>query len=127
MRPLLRKRCCLVVSALFGQAPSPMPNIRVPVRLVTAPTLVFSKEGHLIPNLQRGDFRVFDNGQPQIAILDTVSTAISVAIIVQVSQDVRVYLPYVRKAGSVVESLLLGESGEIVVIAYSDDIATVKP
>jgi hypothetical protein len=39
--------------------------MREPVRLVTAPTLVFSKDGKLIPDLRRGDFRVLDNGHPR--------------------------------------------------------------
>src|ERR1044072_3040705 len=127
MRYLPLKLSFLVFSALVAQSPSPSPPIRVPVRLVTAPTLVFSKEGQPIPNLQPGDFRVFDNGRLQQAILDTVTTPFSVAMVFQVNQDVRLYLPYIRKAGTVVERLLLGDSGEITVLAYADDIAVVKP
>jgi len=33
--------------------------IRVPVRLVAVPTLVYSKNNRPIPGLKKGDFRVF--------------------------------------------------------------------
>ena len=126
MRQPAIKLVALLVSTLFAQTPPSNPTIRVPVRLVTAPTLVFSKDNHLIPNLQQGDFRLFDNGSPQHATLDTASTLLSVIIVAQVSQDVRSYLPFIQKTGSTVENLLLGESGEAAVIAYSDDVSVVK-
>jgi VWFA-related protein len=101
-------------------------TIRVPVRLVTVPTLVYSKEGRVIPGLQATDFRVYDNGRLQKVALETRSAPISVALAIQVNQDVRSYLPFIAKAGSVVEALLAGESGETAVIAYNGDV-TVKP
>ena len=56
----------LVAIAGHAQAPTaPIATIRVPVRLVTASTLVFSKDGQLIPNLETSDFRVFDNDRLQ--------------------------------------------------------------
>ena len=103
-----------------------MPTIRVPVRLVTLPTLVFSQEHRLISNLQRTDFRVFDNGRLQTATLDTTSTPVSIVLAVQVNQDVRDYLPFIAKAGSMVDALLVGESGEAAVITYSGDVTVAK-
>src|SRR5207249_3606538 len=104
-----------------------MPTIRVPVRVVTVPTLVFSSGNQLIPGLQKADFRVFDNDRLQAVLLDTTSVPVSVAVAVQVNQDVRQYLPFIAKAGSVVETLLVGESGEAAIIAYNDDVSVVKP
>ena len=40
------------------------------------------------------------------------SAPVSVAVAVQVNQDVRSYVPFIAKAGSVIEALLAGESGE---------------
>jgi hypothetical protein len=97
------------------------------VRLVTVPTLVFSKEGRLIPGLEAVDFRVFDNGHLQKTVLDTSSAPASFVIAIQANQDVREYLSFIVRAGTVIESLLLGESGEAAVIAYRDEIAVVKP
>lgn len=115
------------IPLLLAQSPAPATTIHVPVRLVTAPTLVFSKEGRLIPGLQQADFRVLDNNRLQDAVLDTVSAPASLALVVQVSRDVRQYVPFVAKAGAVLESLLIGESGQAAVITYGDDVSTVKP
>jgi hypothetical protein len=60
----------LMGKAVVAQSQSPETTFRVPVRLVTASTLVFSKERHLIPNLKATDFRVFDNGALQKVVLD---------------------------------------------------------
>jgi VWFA-related protein len=113
------------IPALLAQ--STTPTIRTSVRLVTAPTLVFSKEGRLIPGLEATDFRVFDNGHLQKVALDTSSVPVSVAIAIQANQDVREYLSFIGRAGTVIESLMLGESGEAAVITYRDEIAVVKP
>jgi VWFA-related protein len=116
----------LFTATMFGQTPQ-MPTIRVPVRLVTLPTLVFSKEGRLIAGLQSVDFRVHDNGRLQRVTLDSAVSPVSVVLAIQVNQDVRTYVPFIAKAGSVVAALLTGESGETAVITYGDDIAVVKP
>lgn len=104
-----------------------MPVIRTSVRLVTVPTLVFSKESRLVPGLKATDFRVSDNGLLQQVTLDTSSAPLSVAIAIQANQDVRQYLSFIVKAGSVMESLLLSESDEAAVIAYNEEVAVIKP
>ena len=114
----------LAIAALAAQQG---PTIRVPVRLVNLPTLVFSKESRLVPGLQKTDFRVYDNGYLQEVFLDTTGTSISVVLAVQANQDVRGYLPFIRKAGSAVEALLIGDSGEAAVIEYNGEITVVKP
>jgi VWFA-related protein len=109
---------------MFAQQGS---TIRVPVRLVNLPTLVFSREGQLVPGLQATDFRVYDNGALQKVALETTTAPVSVAIAVQVNQDVRSYVPFIAKAGSVIEALLAGESGEATVIAYNGDVTIINP
>jgi VWFA-related protein len=115
----------LSIPALFAQSSSP--TIRTSVRLVTVPTLVFSKDGRLISGLDAKDFRVFDNTHEVRIALDTFSIPVSVVVAVQANQDVREYLSFIARAGTVVESLMLGESGEAAVIAYRDDVAVMKP
>ncbi len=114
----------LSITALIAQD---TPVIRVPVHLVTVPTLVFSKDGRLIPDLRVRDFRVFDNGRRQTAVLDVDSRQLSIVLAIQVNQDVREYLPFIERVGSVVEALLAGESGETAVITYADQVAVAKP
>ena len=113
----------LPVAVLCAQ---PGSTIRVPVRLVNVPTLVFSKDGQLVSGLQATDFRVYDNGRLQRVALETMTAPVSLAVAVQVNQDVRSYVPFIAKAGSVIEALLAGESGETTVIAYNDDVTIVK-
>jgi VWFA-related protein len=120
----LRLGIAIAVAALAGAQETPV--IRVPVRLVTLPALVFSKENRLIPGLQISDFRVFDNGRRQTATLETTAAPVSVALAVQANQDVRAYAPFIAKAGSVIETLLVGESGEAAVIAYNSDVTVLK-
>jgi VWFA-related protein len=116
----------LFTAMMFAQTPQ-VPTIRVPVRLVTLPTLVFSKEGRLIAGLQSEDFHVFDNGRRQRVTLDSASAPASVVLAIQVNQDVRTYIPFIARAGSVVDTLLTGESDETAVIIYGDGVAVVKP
>lgn len=104
-----------------------VPTIRVPVRLVSVPTLVYSAGNRLIPGLESTDFRVFDNGRLQDVTLDTTSTRVSLAVAIQVNQEVREYVPFIAKVGSVLDALLAGESGETAVIAYRGEVETVKP
>jgi len=114
-----------LVAALV--AAQEFPTIRVPVRLVTVPTLVFSREGRLIPGLDEGDFHLFDNGHRQHLHLEPAYAPVSAAIVVQANLDVREYLPFIARTGSVIESLLLGETGEGAVVSYQDEIAVLKP
>jgi VWFA-related protein len=103
------------------------PTIRVPVRLVTAPTLVFNGDDRLVFGLEQRHFQVFDNGQPQRAALDTDYAPVSIALAVQANQDIRSYTRFIAKVGSAVEALLVGENGEGAVIAYNADIKLLKP
>jgi VWFA-related protein len=113
----------LIASTCLAQEPS----FRVPSRLVTAPTLVFSNEDRLIFGLERNDFNVFDNGRPQKAALDTEAAPISLVLAVQANQDVRHYLRFIAKVGSAVEALLVGANGEAAVLTYGADIKLIKP
>jgi hypothetical protein len=112
------------VHSLLAQ--SAMPTIRVPVRLVPVPTLVFSDNVHLVNGLEIKDFHVFDNGRRQNIALDITDSPVTVAIAIQVNQDIREYLQFISKVGNVLETLLVGESGEAAVITYADEISLLK-
>jgi VWFA-related protein len=103
------------------------PVIRVPVRMVAVPTLVFSKENRLIPGLKKADFRVLDNGIPQTIHLDNDYAPVSVVIAVQSNLDARSSLSYIKKVGSVMEAHLVGATGRAAVLAYGSDIKVLKP
>jgi VWFA-related protein len=108
--------------ALFWQSPT----IRVPVRLVTVPTLVF-KDKRLLTGLQASNFRLLDNRRPQTVTVDETVAPLSVAVVVQTNQDVRDYLPFLARSGAVIDDLLTGARGDTSLIAYADEVATLKP
>jgi VWFA-related protein len=112
--------CCLL-------AQDPGPLIRVPVRLVTVPTLVFTGDGHLVHGLRTGDFRIFDNGHLQKIRLSFDTSPVSVAIAVQSNRDVREYRPFIARTGSVFDAHLVGETGESAVLAYNEEVKLLKP
>lgn len=97
--------------------------IRVPVRLVAVPTLVFSKDNRLIPGLKKADFRLLDNGVPQTLHLDPDVAPVSFVIAIEADRD----LHYIAKVGSTMEALLVGATGRAAVIAYNNDIKLRKP
>ena len=103
------------------------PVIRVPVRLVAVPTLVYSRENRLIPGLKKGDFRVLDNGVPQALDLDTDDAPVSVVVAIQNNLDARAAVRYITKVGSVMEAHLVGATGRAAVLAYGGDIKQLKP
>ena len=102
-------------------------TIRVPVRLVTAPTLVFSPDDRLVFGLDNENFRVFDDGLPQSTSLDLDAPPVSVALAIQVNRNVRAFTRFIANVGSTVEALLVGESGEAAVLEYGDDVKVIKP
>jgi VWFA-related protein len=113
----------LIVAGLVAQDAT---VIRVPVRLVAVPTLVYSHDNKLIPGLKKADFRILDNGVPQKVDLDTDDAPVSVVIAVQTNRDVRESVPFIAKVGSVMDAHLVGETGRAAVIAYNRDIKVLK-
>ncbi len=116
----------LLIATVAAQSP-PVPTIKVPVRLVTAPTLVFSSDDRLVFGLGSQDFQVFDNGLAQKANVDTELPRISVALAVEANQDVRAYTRFISKVGSAVDALLVGERGEGAVLQYGEEVKVLKP
>jgi len=115
--------CFGLKSALPQQAPT----IRVPVRLVSVPTLVVSKAGKYVSGLSVTDFTVTDNARRVEPNLDTVDLPVSVAILFQMDADVRDYLPFIARTGTLLENSIAAANGEIAVLSYNDEITVEKP
>ena len=114
----------ILAATIAAQEP---PTVRVPVRLVIVPTLVFSADNRPIPGLRLSDFRLLDNGRPQSATLDTAEAPLSIAVVIQVNHGVRQYVPFIARIGSVIDTLLAGESGEAAIVTYGSDVSVIKP
>jgi VWFA-related protein len=98
----------------------------VPVRVVTVPTLVLSRDDRVLNGLQTSDFRILDNGRRQTVTLDTTSTPFSLVLAIQTNRDVRNYLSFISKTGAMVDDMLVGESGEAAVITYAGEVDLIK-
>jgi VWFA-related protein len=59
--------------------------------------------------------------------MDTSYEPVSVAVAIQANRDVREYTRFISRVGSVVEALLVGETGEGAVLAYNSAISMLKP
>jgi VWFA-related protein len=102
-------------------------TIRVPVRLVAVPTLVLSRDGKFVSDLKINDFRLTEDGQVRRINLDTESLPLSVAVVVQIDRDVRAYLPFISRVGSMLDDSLAAVTGETALIAYNDTVELIKP
>ncbi len=113
--------------AAAAQNLMPETTIRVPVELVTAPTLVFSSDDRLVFGLDNQNFKVYDDGLPQTTSLDLDAPPVSVVFAVQVNQNIRSYTRFIANVGSTLEALLVGATGEAAVIEYAEGIHVLKP
>jgi VWFA-related protein len=115
----------LLIGAAFGQQQT-LPTIKVPVRLVMLETLVFSARGEALSGLEKKDFQVLDNSRAQNFRFESGSAKYSLAILIQTSQSVRSYLPFIEKVGSTIENSLQAQTGETAVLTYEDDVTVRK-
>lgn len=95
------------------------------VKVVIAPTTVTDKEGRVVNGLKATDFLLFDNGKPQKITEDVASHPISLVVAIQASGNMEKVLPQLQKLGSMIESLVLGENGEVAIVSYDHRIKTV--
>src|SRR5689334_7638200 len=100
---MYRLATATIICVVHAVAQQPS-TIRVPVRLVSVPTLVASKDGKYIPGLSADDFRVTDNDRPQAITLDLATLPISLVVAVQADQDVRAYLGFIAKTGTLLDN-----------------------
>lgn len=119
--------CSAALFLVLGCRAQPPSTIRIPVRLVSVPTLVVSTQGKYISGLAVSDFRLTDNGRLQRLKLDTDSLPISIAVAVQVDQDVRAYVPFIATVGNLVDDSLAAATGESALIEYNDEVSVAKP
>ncbi len=94
------------------------------VRNVQVPVVVLDRDGAIVNGLNALDFTLLDNGKPQKITEDLSSHPISVVVAVQANHGMEGFLPKINKIGSLFDSLVIGEDGEIAVIAFDHRIQT---
>ena len=92
------------------------------VRNVQAPVTVLDRDGRVVNGLNATDFTLYDNNRPQMIFEDLASHPISLVVVIQASANMEKILPQIRKAGSLFDNLVVGQDGEMAVIAFDHRI-----
>jgi VWFA-related protein len=101
------------------QQDQPQVRIITTVRTVATPVVVIDSSGEFVTNLEKPDFTLTDNGKrQQINQFEQTWSPLSIAIVVDTSTRIEPLLPEIRKSGILFTQLVLGESGEAMVITF---------
>jgi VWFA-related protein len=135
----------LITGLLAAQAPAPQaappspgasanasqdqtePTFKTSVKYVLAPVTVTDRDGNFVSGLNPLDFRLLDNSKPQKITEDIASHPISLVVAVQANSAVEKILPQIQKIGSLFDPLVLGDSGEMAVLAFDHRVQTMTP
>jgi VWFA-related protein len=97
--------------------------IRVQVEMVSTPVVVHDSRGNLLLDLNKSDFRIYDNGLEQPVVdFDMGGAPLSVAFVVETSSRIEALLPAMRRTGILFTQNVLGENAEGAVIGYHDSV-----
>jgi VWFA-related protein len=110
-----------------AQKPDEDFNIKVTTKFVLVPVAVTDHKGDAVDGLTPYDFELFDNNKPQIITEDQASHPISLVIVIQANSSVEKFLPKIQKLGNLVQAQLLGDTGEVAVLAFDHRIQTLLP
>lgn len=109
--------------AKVQSAPPDKAQIKVKVSLVSTPVTVRDKSGEMVMDLEKKDFRVFDNDVEQdVEDYDLGGDPISLVIVTETSSRIEPLLPAVRRTGIQLTENVVGLTGEAAVIAFDDDV-----
>jgi VWFA-related protein len=103
--------------------------IRSESRLVMVPVVVLDANGGYVAGLGAEDFELLDDGAPRTVRVDTPDTGVApISLIVAVQQAAlsAAVLAKLRKVGSMIQPLIIGDRGEAALIAFDDELHTVQ-
>lgn len=111
----------VVAVAVLAQE-STDPSFRTQVNVIMAPTTVLDKDGVYVTGLKPHEFRLYDNDKPQAIRVDETAAPVSVVVAVQADHKVEAVLPKVQKIGTMLQTLVAGEYGEVAVLSFDHRI-----
>lgn len=97
-------------------------TIKTSFQYVLLPVTVTDQNKNPISGLTPEDFALFDNGKQQRITEDVAAHPISLVIAVQANSTTEKILPQIQKIGSVIQALILGDTGEVAVVAFDHRI-----
>jgi VWFA-related protein len=92
--------------------------IKVTFKFVLAPVTVTDRNGTFVNGLTPKDFVLTDNGKVQNITEDIAEHPLSLVVTIQANADVEKILPQIQRLAPVFESLVLGDTGEMAVVAF---------
>ena len=116
----------LIFSLLTALLAAQETTIRTTVPLVIASTTVTDAAGKHIDGLTTADFLLFDNKKPREVQVDVSYLPISLVIAIQTSSVSGPALDKIRKIGSMVGPLLVGEKGDAAILVYGDGVSVLQ-
>jgi VWFA-related protein len=117
----MRRRDFLIMPAAGAAASVLMaqePTFRTGTNVVMAPTTVLDKDGGYVTGLRASEFRLFDNEKLQEIKVDETYAPLSVVVAIQADHKVEAVLPKLQKIGTMLQTLVAGETGEVAVLAF---------
>ena len=96
--------------------------IRVETTLITIPVSVMDRDGRYIPNLQKEDFRIWeDNVEQDVAFFASVDKPFSVVLMLDVSPSTQFRLDEIQNAAiSFINQLRVDD--KVMVVAFNEDV-----
>ena len=96
--------------------------VRVNTSLVTVPVSVLDRQGRFIPDLQREDFRVFENGIEQsVAYWEPADKPFTVALLLDTSPSTAFHLWQIKEA-AIAFAKQLRPQDRVLIISFNDQV-----
>jgi Ca-activated chloride channel homolog len=89
----------IVVAAMVGASAQDQPIFRAGVRTVPVYTTVVDSSGRLVPNLEKEDFAILDNGKPvQVSLFSNESQPFTAVVMLDTSASMTANLKFLNRA-----------------------------
>lgn len=96
--------------------------VRIDTAFVTVPVSVLDRQGRFVPNLDKKDFRVFENGVEQpIAFFEPTEKPFTVALLLDTSASTRFHLWEIKEA-AIAFAKQLRPQDRVLVVSFSDEV-----
>jgi len=96
--------------------------VRVDTTLVTVPVSVLDRQGRFVPNLQREDFSVFENGVEQpIAYFEPAEKPFTVALLLDTSASTHFHLSEIKEA-AIAFAKQLRPQDRVLIVSFNDEV-----
>ena len=96
--------------------------VRVNTSLVTVPVSVLDRQGRFIANLQREDFRIFENGVEQsVAYFEPAEKPFTVALLLDTSASTHFHLAEIKEA-AIAFAKQLRPQDRVLIVSFNDEV-----